>query len=294
MRKTEAIVAVAGWEDRFLRGLQSDVDSRAPSQLVVFAFEEYLSRTAEARAQLSVLAGEKGIRYREVRVKREPVSLWQSVRRALSDREWSQRSVLVDITTMPREVIWWAFSSLRSVQGDVSYVYHKPGNYPAAWVTRDTDQPRLVYQHSGVSMFGRHTCLLLVSGFDADRAAQLIQFFEPRSVVIGLQTGSQYDNESKNVALTRRVLEGTPNVRFFDMDAYSSDHGLAAMEAAIVGQLGHYNVVAASLGPKPSAVALYRLQSKHPDIALAYAPSRQFNPKYSGGIGEAVTAELAL
>jgi hypothetical protein len=294
MPNIEAVVAVAGWEERFVKGLRLDMESSSPVQLIVFAFEEYLSQTDDARAEVMELAKAKGIRHRELLVKREPIGLWRSVRDAFADREWAQRSVLVDITTMPREVIWWTFSSLRSVESEVGYVYHRPESYPSTWVTRDTDQPRLVYQHSGVSEFGRYTCLLLVSGFDTDRAAQLIQFFEPRSVIIGLQVGSQYENQAKNVSLARGLLDRTPNVRFFDMDAYSSDHGLAAMEAAIVGQLGHYNIVAASLGPKPSAVALYRLHCKHPEIALTYAPSRQFNMKYSEGIGEAVRGELAV
>lgn len=294
MPSAEALIAVAGWEERFVEGLRLDVKSCSPAELVVLAFEEYLVQTEDARKLASGLANQEAMRYREVRVRREPIGLWHHVCQAFSDKEWAQRSVLVDITTMPREVIWWTFSSLRSAQSQVRYVYHKPGGYPETWVTRDTDQPRLVYQHSGVSMFDRQTCLLLISGFDTDRAAQMIQFFEPRAVLVGLQTGSQYDNLAKNVHPMRRLLDRTPNVLFFDLDAYSSDHGLGAIEAAIVGHLGDYNVVAASLGPKPSAVALYRLRCKHPDIALAYAPSRQFNMKYSRGIGEAVAGVLAV
>jgi hypothetical protein len=127
-----------------------------------------------------------------------------------------------------------------------------------------------------------------MSGFDTDRAAQLIQFFEPGAVLIGLQTGAQYDNLTKNVEQTKKLLERKPDIKFFDVDAFSPDHGLAAIDGAISAYVGNFNIVAASLGPKPTAVALYFLQRKHTDIALAYAPSRQFNMSYSGGIGEAL------
>ncbi len=264
MQRIEAIVSVAGWEERFAKGVRAELDFHAPRQLVVFVFEEYLEQTQAGRAEARASAAECAIRYREVLVTREPSKLWKTVREELENRKWTQCSVLLDITTMPRELIWWAFSALHAVDCQVSYVYHKPGGYPDDWVTRDTDRPRLVYQHSGISVFGRGTCLLLVSGFDTDRIAQLIQFFEPRAVTIGLQLGDQYENQRRNVDMIQRLLGSTPNVRFFEMDAYSCDHGLAAMEEAIKPEMDRSNIVAASLGPKPSAVALYRLHRKYP------------------------------
>ena len=47
-----------------------------------------------------------------------------------------------------------------------------------------------------------------------------------------------------------------------------------------------------SLGPKPSAIALYRLKKKYPQTSLAYTPSNEFNRDYSYGIGEKCTGQL--
>jgi hypothetical protein len=292
MANIDAVIAVAGWEERFEEGLRLDLDSYRPSKLLVFVFKEYLADTKRRRADISDFAKARKVEYKEVAVKRDPIQLWTAVRDTFSEREWSQGSAVVDISTMPREVIWWTFSWLRSSHSEIRYVYYKPRSYATDWLTRDTDQPRLVYQHSGVSEFGKHTCLLLLSGFDNDRAAQMIQFFEPRLVLVGQQSGTQYDNQVKNAEQSKRLLERTPHITFFDVDAYSSDHGLAAIENIISGKLAEFNIVAASLGPKPSAVALYQLYLKHPEIALAYAPSRQFNPKYSAGIGDCVQGVL--
>jgi hypothetical protein len=134
--------------------------------------------------------------------------------------------------------------------------------------------------------------LLLLTGFDPDRAAQLIQFFEPRKVVMGLQSGTQFDNQIRNVERAKRLLEGKAGVRSFDLDAFSPDHGLSAIEGALGEELAIFNVVATSLGPKPSAVALYRLQRNHPEVALAYVPSREFSMSYSEGIGEPLWGTL--
>jgi len=293
MSKIDDVIAVAGWEERFAKGLRLDVESNAPTRLLLFAFEEYLNQTESSRKEASKFAEEKGVQYTEIPVRRDPRALWSRIRDTFSAAVWAQRSVLVDITTMPREVIWWTFSHLEAANCSVNYIYYRPTGYSSEWLTRDTDQPRLVYQHSGVSDFGRPTCLLLMSGFDTDRAAQLIQFFEPSAVLIGLQVGTQHDNQRKNVEPTRKLLERKSDIKFFDVDAFSPDHGLAEIDRAITAYVGKFNIVAASLGPKPSAVALYFLQRKHSDIALAYAPSRQFNMSYSGGIGQALYGVLA-
>jgi hypothetical protein len=292
MRQCDTVVAVAGWEERFCAGLALDLESSRPRDLLVFAFEEFFEQTSRTRKAALEAAEKSGARYREVTLRREPIALWGAVRDTFARREWSQRSVLVDISTMPRELIWLTFSFLQSALAEVSYVYHKAGEYSNDWITRDTDQPRLVYQQSGISEFGRPTCLLLLSGFDTARAAQLIQFYDPGLVLVGIQTGEQYGNQQKNVERNTRLFEGLGNTNFFSLDAFSQDHGLGAIEAALGDVLRHYNVVAASLGPKPSAVALYRLNREHPEIALAYAPSREFSMEYSKGIGPAVNGVL--
>jgi len=292
MPRIDAIVAVAGWEERFLYGLRRDLETHRPADLMVFAFTEYLKATERHREEIAQVAKSVGTRYFELQLPRESVEIWKAIRDHLTGPAWRGRTALVDITTMPREVIYWAFSFLRSVDCDIQYIYYRPATYSSEWVSRDTDRPRLVYQHSGISEFGKETCLLLVSGFDNDRAAQLMQFFEPRAVLVGIQVGEQFDNEVKNAGAIEPLLRRRPNVTLFRLDAYSPDHGLSAIAEALQDKVGEYNVVAASLGPKPSAVALYRLHCSHSDIALAYAPSRQLSLDYSRGIGEAVTGSL--
>jgi hypothetical protein len=293
MPRIDSIIAVAGWEGRFVVGVEKDVETYAPSELVVIVFQEYVGDTHSNRLQIEQLAARKGIHYAELRVQRKfPAKVWQQLQERFSTPDWASKRVLVDITTMPREVIWWSFRTLQAAGSTVSYIYYRPGRYASEWVTRDTERPRLVYQSSGVSEFGRDTCLLIVSGFDIDRAAQMIQLFEPASVLIGLQAGTQFDNQTKNIERHRAALARSPYITYFDIDAYSPDHGLASMEAATAAPRKQYNMVAASLGPKLSAVALYHLHCKDTNLALAYAPSRQFNLGYSAGLGDPVTGIL--
>ena len=51
-------------------------------------------------------------------------------------------------------------------------------------------------------------------------------------------------------------------------------------------------MIMSSLGPKPSAVALYKVCRKIPQVALVYAPSKEFNKEYSYGIGRKIVGKL--
>ena len=292
MRKTSAVIAVAGWEDRFELGLLRDLERRRPAELLIITFEEYSAITLEGRRRVFHAADDFGVTHREVIVTRDRRVLFERLQETFALPEWRGHSVLVDISTMPREVIWWICSALKSVQCDLDYIYHQPETYPAEWITRDTDAPRLVYQHSGVSAFGKETALLLLSGFDVGRVLQLIQFFEPKLISIGLQEGAQFDNDARNVEPTRRELARISNKEFFGLDSFGADRGYSVLSQTVETLCAGYNLIAASLGPKPAAISLYRVHRAHPEMALAYAPSRQFNLKYSGGIGVALEGSI--
>jgi hypothetical protein len=293
MSKIDAIVAVAGWEERFALGVEADILAHAPQEVRIIVFEEFLEQTAANRLRIGSACLAHQAEYIEVKVPRNnPVQVWHRLHLTFSAPEFEGKGVLVDITTMPREVIWWSFTALQFARAEVSYIYYKPALYAPGWVTRDTERPRLVYQSSGVADFGRDTCLVLVSGFDTDRACQMVQFFEPAVTLIAAQTGDQFQNQSENVNRHKATLRPSARISYFEVDAYSHDHGLEAMEEFTSDARQRYNVVLASLGPKLSAVALYRLHQRDPNLALAYAPSRQFNPSYSTGIGEAVRGTL--
>ncbi|MDE2999519.1 MAG: hypothetical protein OXU79_10635 [Gemmatimonadota bacterium] len=71
----------------------------------------------------------------------------------------------------------------------------------------------------------------------------------------------------------------------FELDAFDEDRGMVKIEEALKPLVKSFNILMGSLGPKLTAISLYRLQRKWDNIGLVYAPSNQFNEKYSSGIG---------
>eukprot|EP01037_Dinobryon_pediforme_P007472 gene7472-7536_t len=135
------------------------------------------------------------------------------------------------------------------------------------WLTREPDIPR----------------------FDSERVSQLISFFDPKKVLLGIQLGSQFGNHLRNNGKLHKI---EADYEIVEIDGYSSDMGYAALEGCVSKHIEEYNIVVTSLGPKLTALSLYKLFQKHNEIALAYIPCKDFNLEYSSGIGETINGTL--
>jgi len=284
-------ITVASWEERFLIGFKRIIKKSNLTDVQMYYFEEYAERTVNHRQAVKELCKKRSIHITDYQISfKNSAESWKTIYKNMASLA-PAANVTVDITTMPREIIWTVLSLLDTNCIKASYVYHKPASYDKEWLTRDPAKPRLVYKRAGMTKLGVSTCLLILTGYDVDRVQQLINFFEPSTTLLGIQKGKQLNNLKSNIEKSKKY-EKEPGVKVFYVDAYCSDHGLAEIEKHIAPYIKTTNLVMSSLGPKLSAIALYKLNRKYPDTALAYAPSREFNPEYSHGIGKTFTGSL--
>lgn len=287
------LITVASWEDRFLLGVRRILASDHISEVLVFYYHGYARRTKTARDAVERLCAKNHIRFQMVSLKFEkPVESWLKVRRVCMERGKKFGRVLLDISTMPRDIIWSLLDFLHELQVSGDYIYNKPAKYASDWLSRDPGNPRLVYKLGGVPRLGLRTTLLVVTGFDIERTQQLIDFFDPKETLLAIQTGPQFDNLRMNVSRHREYFSGTPDIRSFDIDAYSGDHGFSIILRQLKPRLRKANVIMTSLGPKLSAIALFRLHLKYPEVGLTYTPSKDYNLRYSTGISEYIRGPL--
>lgn len=290
------LITVGSWEARFLSGLKRVIERDRPATMQMYYFREYEDLSAENRDAVKVLCKEVGIELAETPVEfAQPAHTWKVIAEHIAKRRPDGRRVLVDISTMPRDVIWSLFFQLRRARAVIEYVYHRPETYSKDWLSRDPGKPRLLFKMSGISRFDRQTALVLTTGYDPERTQQLIHYFEPKRVVLFIQVGKQFGNEEQNIASHRKRLTEERKEYHLDtesIDAYAADHGEAVIAKWVTANLPTHNIIMSSLGPKLSAVAMFRLHERHPEVALCYAPSNDFNPEYSQGIGDTVTGNL--
>lgn len=295
MNKAQHLMAVASWEDRFEDGVKQSLVSRVVEAVTVFYSREYSSWTHSRRAAVARACQDKDIPFRQIEFSMTaPSDAWFILRDSTLALSGAS-NVLLDISTMPRDILWSLLLLLTQRQVGVEYLYYKPDTYNKEWLSRDPQRPRLIYKLSGEMQLGRSTALIITTGYDVERTRQLIRFYEPKAVFLGIQVGEQFGNQIQNAGSHKEGLSEEYqefNVQEFPIDAYSPAHG--ANEVLSIAQecVKTHNVVMSSLGPKLTAIALFNVCQRSPECALTYAPSGEFNERYSLGTSSCISGTI--
>lgn len=293
MSEIRIVLTCASWEDRFRLGFERNLTAEHADRAIVYFYDKFASWTQANRDTVKALCAAKQVEFFEKELfVDDPAVNWRQLQADVAQLVGENAQVRVDISTMPRELIWTAFWSLETIVATVRYIYHLPSQYNSEWLSRDPGRPRLVYKLSGVSQLSRRTALVVVTGYDSQRTGQLIRFYEPATTLVGLQIGDMNKGNHDRMQEQRKQFGGDSSIQVFDVDAFAPDHGLNVLGQKIQGILASHNVIVSSLGPKLSAVSLYQLHRRHPEIGIAYAPSGEFNRDYSSGIGQTFTGQL--
>lgn len=292
--QSDTIITVASWEERFRLGLENIKQSLTPKRVIIFYYYEYEQWSKENREAISKVCSSDNCSVIESRLYfNNSVKTWKTIASSIQDNVINGELVTLDISTMPREAIWIISDCLRRKKCDVQYIYNKPMSYAEDWLSRDPERPRFVFRLSGISRLDAPTTLLVITGFDSERTKQLVRYYEPRNLIIGLQSGEQYENLKKNREEHIKAFHRNKEIRWFDVDGYDLQATIRAVEFNLQdSKKNRNNIILSSLGPKISALALYKYHMDHENTALAYAPSKEFNKEYSKGLSETLCGYL--
>ena len=289
MKNSDLLITFASWEDRFRMGFDANLDTVGTRKALVFYFGSYANRTRKNRHVVSEACNATNIEYIPVELDVDkPADNWRTVLKSIDKSIVECKGILIDISTMPREIIWYVLWMAEQCPVVARYVYHSPRCYGDDWLSRDPRAPRLVYKLSGIALPLAKTALLVTVGFDSPRAECLISRYEPAKLLIGVQTPSHFPRNIEEMAVySEKIEEYSKNYecRIFKLDAFAEDRGMAAIRKALKPLGTSYNIIMGSLGPKLTAITLYKLQRQRDNIGLVYAPSNKFNENYSTGIG---------
>src|SRR3954469_5127867 len=185
----DLLITVASWEDRFTLGLKRNIAEHRPKRALFFYYKEYerWSEKARRKAKKICTACDISTSFEDLSFEEHPKS-WKKLGERISQSAGEGTSILVDISTMPRDAIWESFFFLDFLGCKVAYIYHRPDSY-ADWLSRDPERPRLVYKLSGVASLGTPTILVAITGYDADRTRQVFNFLQPDLGLLGIQVG---------------------------------------------------------------------------------------------------------
>jgi hypothetical protein len=281
------LITVTSWENRFVEGIKRFLNNNTIQEAVLFDYEEYIAITKKNTDAIKEYLTNNKVSIKVIQLNHNNnISNWKVVKRTIDE---IGGSVVIDMSTMPRDIIYFSlFHAENSYNVNSLYcMYNSPERYSQdKWLTSDPSKPQLVYSMSGIYEMDKDNVLIIITGFDQKRVEQLLNYFEPRKVSLFLQTGDQYQNNILNAKQYKESFESFLHIEILPINAYSEDYGQADLEKLVVKERENSNIVIASLGPKPSAIAVYRLNKKYPDIGLIYVPVARYNETYSSGLSK--------
>lgn len=288
---SKILITSLGWEPRFLAGIDDILKSYVPDNVVIFKPSSFFSEITD-RSKASLSSKLRGLKIAHAYYEfgsDNHVGIWNVALNALASIP-SDAEIILDITTMPRYLIWACLHGLERIKSKLTCVYYPPESY-GEWLSADTGKPQMVFRHSGIAYPDLPTSLILFSGFDLSRAQHFVDFFEPRKIVLITQKGDQLDNSSRCVS----QLSGGAEIQVEKLDAYSDPVSLKNdMQNLINVDLEDFNIVATSVGPRPSIIALYLLNRAESSVGLVHANAHQYNKDYSFGINVSAKYEAVI
>lgn len=281
--KIDTLITVLGWEDRFNLGIDIILEKHEIKHLILISFADYDSMTGmkDSKAYIHKLATENNIEIQEVELKySDSIQNWRLLNTHFENKKFDGE-VLINITTFPRETIWTLLFFLKNKLNHINYIYFKPNKYDKTWLTKNHKTPRLLFKHSGVFELDQELILFVITGYDLSRLNSLIDYYEPRKIIVFCQKGKQFDNMTRNNGVIRC---NTVEFEKIEFDSYNINEASKILNENIQKHKDS-NIIIASQGPKLSALSTYKnyLLSES-RIALAYVPARDFNNEYSTGI----------
>jgi len=291
------LILYPSWESRSYRGFLRDLEKSCFSHsIIVHNATHHCEETQKQVTEICKKCRENRIDVSYLDINGDAANNWRNIEDKITSFIDKEDKISIDITTMSRNIVWSLLYFLKAKVKNVDIVYHKPETYNNDWISREPEQPRLLFKHSGIYDLAKRTTLVLVTGFDEERTKYMLYKYEPQKVYLLVQDGEQFNNkERNNEDIHRLVCEdfglNKDNIITKSINSYSSDFGYETIESVI--QEEHLsNIILASFGPKPSAIAAYKCYMEHPEIALCYLPCKDYNLDYCQGIGDSVSYTL--
>lgn len=205
-------------------------------------------------------------------------------------------SFLIDITTFTRQTLLILMRLLRNVlteTNEITFLYvpaleYSPGfSDENKWLTRGILQVDSVFGYSGIIRPSRPYHLIILLGFEVERAISMIASYEPSKITVGF--ANEKSSNPKHYTINRqrfdKLLAEYPNAEPFEFTC--DDVSICKSEILdLVNSQRGYNVVVSPMNNKISTAASALAAFENKEIQIAIAIPAIYNINYSVGASE--------
>lgn len=261
-------------------------------KVLVCANKEFKQEISENESRLLAHFGDKAERV--VLSHNDPFMGLDSIRAALAAADLGEKAnVVVDVTTFTHEGLLILVRLLTVVlrpEHRLQLAYTPASEYALGlpseqkWLSRGLKEIRSVLGFPGAMRPGRPLHLIVLVGFEVERARLLIDSLEPDAISLGVgrdSTDGKSQHLPKNIESLNQLCIHYPAFQHFSFSSISPDETEEALREQIA-RFPEMNAVVAPMNTKLSTLGAALLALKHRSVQLCYAPALTYNtPAYS-------------
>ena len=198
------------------------------------------------------------------------------------------KRVIIDATTFTRESLLILLNivfRLRRSGDELQFLYAHASEYSVGdvssdkWLSKGVREVRSILGYPGKLLPSRRNHLIVLVGFENERALGLIRKYEPFKISLGIGDASEVGAESHHETNLRKLhtlTKSLNNVETFTFRAYDIEATRAAVDSQVSKRL-EYNTIIAPMHTKISALSVGALALHRTEIQLCYAQVNMYN-----------------
>ena len=293
----DLLVCSASFEERCL-ALASSLSSSAYERALIFRYRDPAELSEANNKKLVEVLGKKG---EEVLIDKDsPLEIYDTLHDAILRN--NAQTILFDISTFTRETILIALMLFRQepfmdVNVTLGYVpadrYSRTANDDSTeiWLSRGVNEIRTILGYSGSFSSLKKTMLVVLVGFEKERANILINSFEADKLYLGhVPPTESYSEELSEINHTNfeRLVCLSSGCSTFEFSCKDIQLTYDKLKELIDANREQYNIIISPLNNKLSTLAVATVAFEYPEVQVCYASTNQYNTEaYSSPADEA-------
>lgn len=280
------LICCASFEERCL-AVASYINKETINVAIVCRYDGYAQLTEYNNNKLLDTLGNKSM---AVSLDKDlPLSIYDTLHDIIIENQ--PQSVLLDISTFTRETILIALMLFKQDAFndiDVTLCYVPADRYSASnhekvseiWLSKGVNEIRTVLGYAGSFTSLKKTLLIVLVGFEKERAEILINWFEADKLYLGYVP----PQESHNVALSEinianftRLVSIVGECDTFEFSCRYIDRTYDALKEIIESNKDEYNIIISPMNNKLSTLAVANVAFEYPEVQVCYASTNQYN-----------------
>lgn len=195
------------------------------------------------------------------------------------------RNITIDITTFTKQYLLVLLKFLEQQKPrSIRLFYTEPEDYAVKWnkpLSYGLIDIVSIPSYGGHFYLEKETLLILMLGYEGDRAYGLWERFTPHKTIILIGRPSFRNAwEGRVEEFNKKLISNLPKDSIIYIPTLDPFKVSSKLDYLIESHVEAFNISISSLGPKPQVVGCYLSARKYPDVQIAYAIPKLHEEEY--------------